>query len=85
MSDFDQRCQELLDFIVETLLDDPDAAPAFGDSLFKSQLLDSLALTMLVAHVEESHQIKVKPMDIVYENFDSIENMSNYVGSRASE
>lgn len=82
MSETDQRCADLVEFISDTLLEDPGSRPSVSESLFKSQLLDSLALTMLIAHVEEQYAIKVKSMDIVYENFDTVENISNYIDTR---
>ena len=48
-------------------------------SLFRDQLLDSMNLTALIAFLEEEFEIKVKPMDIVYENLDTVRHMLSFV------
>ena len=51
-------------------------------SLFRDQLLDSMNLTALIAFLEEAFSIRVKPMDIVYENLDTVNHMLAYVASK---
>jgi len=51
-------------------------------SLFRDQLLDSMNLTALIAFLEETFSIRVKPMDIVYENLDTVNHMLTYVASK---
>jgi acyl carrier protein len=51
-------------------------------SLFRDQLLDSMNLTALIAFLEETFHIKVKPMDIVYENLDTVTHMLAYIASK---
>jgi acyl carrier protein len=51
-------------------------------SLFRDQLLDSMNLTALIAFLEETFSIKVKPMDIVFENLDSVDHMLAYVARK---
>jgi acyl carrier protein len=51
-------------------------------SLFRDQLLDSMNLTALIAFLEESFSIKVKPMDIVYENLDTVNHMLAYIATK---
>jgi acyl carrier protein len=48
-------------------------------SLFRDQLLDSMNLTALITFLEETFQIRVKPMDVVFENFDTVNHMLAYV------
>ncbi len=40
-------------------------------SLFQSGLLDSMALTQLVAYVEDRHQVRIGPMDISFATLDT--------------
>ena len=55
-------------------------------SLFRDQLLDSMNLTALIAFLEETFTIKVKPMDIVFENLDTANHMLAYIArKRASD
>ncbi len=51
-------------------------------SLFRDQLLDSMNLTALIAFLEEEFTIKVKPMDIVYENLDTVNHMLAYISAK---
>lgn len=48
-------------------------------SLFREQLLDSMNLTALITFLEETFLIRVKPMDVVFENFDTVNHMLAYV------
>jgi acyl carrier protein len=47
--------------------------------LFSSSLIDSFSLVSLITFVEEQTGIKVKPMDVNLENFDTIENILHYM------
>jgi acyl carrier protein len=47
--------------------------------LFSSQLLNSMNLVELIVFLEETFDVKVKPMDIVFENFDTINLMLAYI------
>lgn len=69
---------ELKTMIEEELLDDPVNIDE-NTSLFQGQLLDSLKLSMLVAFIEDTFDIKVKSLDIIYENFDTLTNMKTYI------
>lgn len=69
-------------FIKDAFLESSDAVPARTDSLFQGQILDSLAMTILIAHIEENYQIRIDAMDIVYENFDTVEKIAAYIESR---
>jgi acyl carrier protein len=70
--------EELKEMIIEELLDE-EAQIEADTSLFKGQILDSLKLTMLIAFIEDEYEIRVKPLDIVYENFDTITTMKAYI------
>ena len=48
-------------------------------SLFRDQLLDSMNLTALITFLEETFLIRVKPMDVVFENFDTVNHMLAYI------
>ena len=71
----------ILEFIRdEAELDDEEISP--DTSLFRDQLLDSMNLTALIAFLEEEFAIKVKPMDIVYENLDTVNHMLAYIARK---
>jgi acyl carrier protein len=72
--------------ILEFLHEEADLADgeviALDTSLFRDQLLDSMNLTSLIVFLEETFAIKVKPMDIVYENLDTVNHMLAYIGRK---
>jgi acyl carrier protein len=71
--------------ILEFIRDEADLEEGQVDadtSLFRDQLLDSMNLTALIAFLEETFAIKVKPMDIVFENLDTVNHMLAYVARK---
>lgn len=71
----------ILEFIREEADLEPDEVDA-DTSLFRTQLLDSMNLTALIAFLEETFDIKVKPMDIVYENLDTVNHMLAFIARK---
>ena len=73
--------ETILEFIREEAdLDDEEVTA--DTSLFRDQLLDSMNLTALIAFLEETFSIRVKPMDIVFENLDTVNHMLAYVARK---
>jgi acyl carrier protein len=73
--------ETILEFIRdEADLDDGEVG--LDTSLFRDQLLDSMNLTSLIVFLEETFSIKVKPMDIVYENLDTVNHMLAYIARK---
>jgi len=70
--------EEIKEMIVEELLDE-EVEIDENTSLFQGQILDSMSLTMLIAFIEDEYDVRVKPLDIVYENFDTLANMKTYI------
>ena len=75
MSDADT----ILEFLREEADLDEGEVIGLDTSLFRDQLLDSMNLTSLIVFLEETFGIKVKPMDIVYENLDTVNHMLAYI------
>ncbi len=75
MSDADT----ILEFIREELLDDDDVEIDESTSLFRDKLLDSMNLTALIVFLEQTFSIKIKAMDIVYENLDTVAHMLAFI------
>ena len=71
--------ETILEFLREEADLDEGAVIGLDTSLFRDQLLDSMNLTSLIVFLEETFAIKVKPMDIVYENLDSVQHMLAYI------
>ena len=73
--------ETILEFIREEAdLDDEEVTA--DTSLFRNQLLDSMNLTALIAFLEETFSIRVKPMDIVFENLDTVNHMLAYIARK---
>jgi acyl carrier protein len=73
--------ETILEFIRdEADLDDEEVTA--DTSLFRDQLLDSMNLTALIAFLEETFSIRVKPMDIVFENLDTVNHMLAYIARK---
>jgi acyl carrier protein len=71
--------------ILEFIRDEADLEPDEVDvdtSLFRDQLLDSMNLTSLIAFLEETFSIRVKPMDIVFENLDTVNHQLAYIARK---
>ena len=75
--------ETILGFICDEADLEEDEANA-DTSLFRDQLLDSMNLTALIAFLEETFSIKVKPMDIVFENLDTVNHMLAYIARKKS-
>jgi acyl carrier protein len=86
---------ELLEFVTTDLARGAGCVIDAKTSLFAARVLDSMCLMELVTFVEERYGIKVRPVDLIFENFDSVDNMARYVerkraprpaaGTRAAE
>lgn len=71
--------------IIEFIRDEADLEEdevSADTSLFRDQLLDSMNLTALIAFLEETFSIRVKPMDIVFENLDTVSHMLAYIARK---
>jgi acyl carrier protein len=68
----------ILEFIRDELLEE-DVDIDEDTSLFRDQLLDSMNLTSLIVFLEQTFAIKIKAMDIVYENLDSVRHMLAFI------
>jgi acyl carrier protein len=72
--------EAILEFLREEADDLPDGVEIDADtSLFRDQLLDSMSLTNLITFLEDEFDIKVGPMDIVFENLDTVNHMLAYI------
>jgi acyl carrier protein len=58
---------------------------ADDDHLFERMLLDSLQLITLVSSLEERFRVVVAPEDLVPENFESIEDIAEFVTSKIAK
>jgi acyl carrier protein len=63
-------------------LSEADAPLADDTELLISGLLDSMAVTQVVAKMEACLNREVPPLDITIENFETLQSMFNYVAAR---
>ncbi len=76
--------ESLLKFLRESIgLDTSDIKPE--SLLFSSGIIDSFSLVSLLTFVESSCELRIDPMDVNLDNFDSIEKVLNYVKRRQSD
>lgn len=74
------------DYVSKELVQDPALLPLANDtSLLETGVLDSLSLLKLVLFVQEKFGIGVDDVDLVPENFDSVDTIARYLRSRAGE
>lgn len=67
-------------YIQDTLLG--GRAVAHDENLLLSGLLDSLAVMSLVAHIEDTFDIKIPFGDVLIENFETIDAIASYLKAR---
>ena len=78
--------EKILEFLEEEAEELPDGVDeiAADTSLFRDQLLDSMSLTNLITFLEDEFGIKVGPMDIVFENLDTVNHMVAFIERKRS-
>lgn len=71
------------DFISRELVQDASVLPLGNDtSLLETGILDSLSLLRLVVYIQERFGIAVDDVDLVPENFDTVDAICAYLRSR---
>jgi acyl carrier protein len=74
------------DYVSKELVQDPGLLPLRnGTSLLETGVLDSISLLRLVVFIQERLGIVVDDVDLVPENFDTVDAICAYLRSRAGE
>jgi len=73
------RKAALSTYIKQEIMRNPKAKLSDDEDLLSAGILDSLAILQLVAHIEDEFGIKVQDEDVVFENFQSINALTNYL------
>lgn len=68
----------ILDYIRNAYLSSSETL-APETSLFRDGLLDSMKLVELIAFVEETFKMRVSPMDITVDNFDTVNSIVSLI------
>lgn len=79
----DMIMQRLKGFIEDRLLNQHNIAP--DDDLLMTGLIDSLAVMSLIAFIEETFSFKIPFEDVVYENFMSLDTITQYIHNALSQ
>jgi acyl carrier protein len=70
----------LREFIAENILFTSKGYPHADEmSFLENGIIDSMSVMDLVLQVEERYQIKISDHELTPENFDSVENLANYI------
>jgi acyl carrier protein len=71
--------QEIRHFIVQNFLFGQDQELKEGTSFLESGIIDSTGVLELVAHLEETYDVKVKDDELVPDNLDSVDAIVAYL------
>jgi acyl carrier protein len=71
----------LENFIKTEILRNRNAKIGENDDLIGAGILDSLGVLQIITFIEKSFKIRVKDEDVVYENFNSLGTIVNYLES----
>ena len=77
--------QVLRDYIAEEFASgDPNQIPHDDESLVESGIIDSLGIFLVIGFIEERFGVQVALEDIVLENFETVNAITNLVAERLS-
>lgn len=78
--------QALEDFIIQDIMvGDGNVSLSADESLIESGIIDSLGILRLVAFIEENFSVVLDDIDVVPENFETINAMISLVQSKRSQ
>ena len=75
---------EIRKFIEENFILEGEDNLGEEDSLLEKGIIDSTGVLELVAFLEETYQFKIKDEELVPENLDSINNISQFIQNKLS-
>ena len=78
------RTDAIHHFIVTEILNDDSLQIATDQDLLLSEMLDSLGVMRLVAHLEEQTGRSIPPEDVTLENFRTLNAIAHYLEARSS-
>jgi acyl carrier protein len=73
------RKETIMNYIKNELMRNPNAKINDNDDLLSAGILDSLGILQLVAYIEKTFGIQVPDEDVVFENFQSMSALDNYL------
>ncbi|WP_296704800.1 acyl carrier protein [Algoriphagus sp.] len=73
--------EEITNYINEEI----DVLVSQEEELLSSGLIDSITIMKLIAHLEETYEIKVPPQDMVIENFNTVSSITEYIAQQQNK
>ena len=74
----------LREYIQTEILNDPEFVIEADQDLLLSETLNSLSVTLLIAHIETTCDVHIPPEDVTLENFSTLRSIETYIGSIAA-
>jgi acyl carrier protein len=72
--------EQILRFVNEDLVQEAITIDS-GDDLLVSGLIDSMSIMRLVAFIEKEFNVAIPPQDVIIENFENVDAISEYIGN----
>jgi acyl carrier protein len=69
-------------FIQDEILNEADLHIEADQDLLLSEILNSLSVTMLIAHLENSCSVQIPPEYVTLENFSTLRSIESYILGR---
>ncbi len=76
--------EALREYIQTEILSDPEFVIEADQDLLLSETLNSLSVTLLIAHIETTCDVHIPPEDVTLENFSTLRSIETYIGSIAN-
>ena len=76
--------EALREYIQTEILSDPGFVIEADQDLLLSETLNSLSVTLLIAHIETTCDVHIPPEDVTLENFSTLRSIETYIGSIAA-
>ena len=80
MKDIEQTIKEYI--IKEFMFDKPTTVLDNDLSLIEEGIIDSLGIFLLIAFIEDQFKIKIRPEDVVMDNFESVNAIKRLISPR---
>lgn len=73
--------EEITNYIKEEI----DVLVTQEEELLSTGLIDSITILKLIAHLEETYNIKVPPQDMVIDNFNTVTSIIEYINQQQNK
>ena len=74
----EQMEQQIREFLTANFIFDPTVHPGLTDSFMENGIVDSTGILEVIMWVEQTFGIHVDDMEVLPENFDSIQSLIDY-------